>query len=357
MITVDKTSSLKVRSSVEVLKVIYWYESINWLGGFRSAYQMETYFEPINDLASQTNFRNKWNRYKNGKHTPKSKVIDLVDKKISIPKKILNHYLWGLLDKSENTINGLEDDLLKLDPYISHIVYGFSPLGSRKLKSFHKIDMGQLFLIMSEMPLDVIATLYIYWQYNQCSNKICNRLAQECSEHIYYALLVMGTLTHYCSTSRVIGLLYEWFEENVFLKTDWGNKIYSMNKDIFIQNIDLLHGLMAINPNKNRHGYSKSLPVHSQNAFIILSEGIVDRERNNLCRLIRRGRKGSDRLDSDLIQSFYLSSDCHLGLRILFMDKDGEYHNQTYAHWLLLNLSIVGKFVNTWRWSSELGTE
>lgn len=83
----------------------------------------------------------------------------------------------------------------------------------------------------------------------------------------------------------------------------------------------------------------------------------MDKERNNLCRLIRRGRKSSDRLDSDLIQSFYLSSDCHLGLGILFMDKDGEYHNQTYAHWLLLDLSIVGKFVNAWRRSRELGIE
>lgn len=333
---------MKVRSSVEILKVIYWYESINWLGNFQSTYQMEKHFEPLNDLVGHTIFRNKWNRYKYGKHTPTSRTIDLVDQQTLIPKKIINHYLWTILEKQECSCEALENEILKLNPYISQIVYGFSPFGERRLKPLHRIDVNKLISMISKNPLDCLAIFYIYWRMNQSSQKTCHRLAQECAKYIYQALLIMGGTNYYCASDRVIQLFYEWFEKNIFTKTYWTDNFYYMNSEVFIKNIYLLQVLTTQNVNTQQ---LKRMDYPSV-ALKILSKGMQNKEYEHVCRVLRWGKKNSNKLHSDMVQKVYLPPDCHLGLGFLLMDKDGNYSNQVYAHWLTLNLSIFGKLAN-----------
>ncbi|MBS7821391.1 hypothetical protein J7552_08855 [Wohlfahrtiimonas chitiniclastica] len=331
-----------MRSKIKTLKVIYWYEAINWLGNFGTSYRMEQTFEPLSDLTKGTFFRNKWARYRQGLNTPSKKTVELVSQKTMIPEKILRHFFWDLLEKAQSA--NIEEMILKLDPYIAQLVYDFSPFGERKLKPLYKIDIKKLFLTIEKMPLDCLAILYIYWRKNHDSEVSCNRLGQECAKYLYYALLVMGGVNHYCTNNRIMELLYEWFDEHVILNTSWGKYYSCMNSNIFIENIFLLKNLTVLNMDDISRKSKKIPNCYSQHACDILFFGSMMAQYKVLSRKIRWGKWELGELSSELLQSMYFPPNYQRGFDILLMDSLGDYNNETYAHWLTLRLTLCGKF-------------
>lgn len=334
-----------MRSKIKTLKVVYWYEAINWLGNFGTSYAIEQSFEPLSDLTEGTLFRNKWAKYRQGLHIPSKKTVEQVSQKTMIPERILCHVFWDLLDKAQ--FENIEEMIFKLDPYITQLVYDFSPFGERKLKPLYKIDIKKVFLLIERIPLDCLAILYIYWRRNRDAEVSCNRLAQECVKYLYYALLVMGGVNHYCANNRVVRLLYEWFESDIVLMTSWGKYHYCMNSELFIQNTLMLKNLIVMNTDLTELKSKKLSNYYSQRACDVLFAGLINVEYKQLSRMMRWKRREFKNASPKQLQILYFPPNYQRGLDLLFMDVTGNCSNETYAHRLALQLTYLGKWVNT----------
>lgn len=105
----------KPKHLIDVLRTKVWVEYAKQKID-KKAYSVETMVrgkptQPLEKL-------NRWNRYENGKHTPKDEYLNKVDLVIPGSKAIFEHILWEVLCSFDRTQNEINDLIQKLEPEV-----------------------------------------------------------------------------------------------------------------------------------------------------------------------------------------------------------------------------------------------
>lgn len=147
----------KPKHLTEVLRTIVWVEYAKQQAN-RKAFSVETLVrgkptQPLEKL-------NRWNRYENGKHTPKAEYLDEVESVIPGSRVIFDHVLWDVLSSFNRTQDEINDLIQRLEPEVKFQLMSRLKVEPIKRKPFNEYAVESLTRIGSIDCL-VVAILMI----------------------------------------------------------------------------------------------------------------------------------------------------------------------------------------------------
>lgn len=221
-----------MKSLIKKIKVTYWYSGLLEINKFKTAYQLEKFYEPESFYYPEeggTEYKNKWAKYRDGKHAPNAYLIGKVENKTHGSSSEFNHPLWQvLLLQRTCTVDldywfkqlGLETQLLfsgnvKKEGFLT-----------KSRKSFDDFKLASK--LLSQSNLDSLTALILYWHEAGLddSSFFQGRLAK----YIYKSLLIMAP--HF-EGRGISGEIYQVFSELIFKKTSWGGFIFCESFDYY----------------------------------------------------------------------------------------------------------------------------
>lgn len=147
----------KPKHLIEVLRTIVWVEYAKQQTN-KKAFSVETMVrgkstQPLEKL-------NRWNRYENGKHTPRTEYLDKVDFVIPGSKAVFKHVLWDVLSSFNRTQDEINDLIQRLEPEVKFQLISRLKVEPIKRKPFNEYVVESLTRIGSIDCL-VVAILMI----------------------------------------------------------------------------------------------------------------------------------------------------------------------------------------------------
>ena len=106
-----KRSSQLRRDWIDVIRTTIWYSYIQAKFSNATSYQIEKIIEPeafFNDKKYLFH-RNKWAKYKQGKHTPDTRLILKVNEHVPGTARVINHIVWEAI-RGRRTLKWFMDD-------------------------------------------------------------------------------------------------------------------------------------------------------------------------------------------------------------------------------------------------------
>jgi hypothetical protein len=222
------------RSSIDVLRVRFWYEGVKLKTGCTTAYQLERLFEPLAaGVDNRTSFRNKWIRYATGKHTPRDSLVRKVEKQVAGSARELDHPLWDILRLENQCPENIDKWLGKLEPRVQAIVYRCSSDKSGQAvlmrRTFSSVLCRQLARLGN---LDGLTALLLYWHESYQLDKMGE--VRFLARYIYRVLLMIGMEFRHRHVEEAV---FEVFRIKVFERTDWQNGIFYLNARLYDEGI------------------------------------------------------------------------------------------------------------------------
>jgi hypothetical protein len=164
------------RNPIDVLRVRYWYEGMKQQTGCTTAYQLEHLLEPLHTASSdaRTLFRNKWIRYESGKHTPRSSLLNRIEKRVKNADRELNHPIWDVLRLGKTCAPQIDDWLKKLDPRVQLTVCGKQIDGAFAPTRQVAFNKNQGLRLVKLGTLDALTALLLLWIEAQYNNQAAN---------------------------------------------------------------------------------------------------------------------------------------------------------------------------------------
>ena len=221
-----------MKSLIKKIKIIYWYNGLLEINKFKTAYQLEKFYEPESFYYPKeggTEYRNKWAKYRDGKHAPNADLIGKVESRSHGSSSEFNHPFWQvLLLQQTNTID-LDYWFKQLDLETQLLFSGNVKKGgllTKGRKSFYDFKLADKLLRQSN--LDTLTALILYW--HEARLDANSFFQSRVAKYIYKSLLIMAP---YFERRGVAGEIYQVLSELIFKKTSWDDYIFCESLDYF----------------------------------------------------------------------------------------------------------------------------
>lgn len=233
-ISSDKPNSADTRDEIDVLRTIYWFEGLRIRAGVDTAYALERRIEP--ESFGKNSFgdpirRNKWGRYRRGRHTPNDSMVTQANRKFPGSERDLNHVLWQVLKFNGDISGRAHDWLRKLAPELQLLIF--------ENGDYLRIHGGRQHLAKLERraSMDCLACLVILLRLNTEHGSY--ERGWEYAQSVFRVLLMLGLEF---DERRLGDEIFAIFKKRIFSLIKWdGYRFYFDNYD-FVQSAHILHG-------------------------------------------------------------------------------------------------------------------
>lgn len=178
----------------DVLRTALWFADVSSRLNATTVYEVEHTLEPeaFGKNGDGDYFhRNKWTKYKVGKHTPNDSLVARVDTRLPGTERILNHVLWEVLQTQQEIDGHTSDWLRQLVPDIQQIIFKTHSYGTGN--SHQRLIPNRRMLIMLERRagIDSLACLTILLRESCVQGESAHTF--DIGRSLYRVLLILGT--------------------------------------------------------------------------------------------------------------------------------------------------------------------
>ena len=246
------------RDWIDVIRTAIWYAYIESNFSHATSYQIEKIIEPEAFVKDKNYFyhHNKWGKYKLGKHTPETELINKANQHVKGTAKIINHVLWEAIRGHKPIKWFMDDGVKRLSWDVQRIVFK-SVNDQMELISVSRIRK-ELRRIERLSSFDALAVLIIFLRIADDQNQ--REIALWIGRSIYRILLVMCVFTPLANYSYGLAFL---FYLNVFPLCQSEMRQYdSQDVDDFSNKCKMLNHILLVAEDRNiidveRKGISK----------------------------------------------------------------------------------------------------
>lgn len=242
----EKSKSVrpKRRDAVDVLRTIYWYQSLCARTGQWTPYRLESVFEDsaftrrsIKDGGPY--HKNKWPGYRGGVHVPSPPLVSSVNRHPlgRGTAREINHVLWETLRPNLDITRYANPWLGQLEPLVQNLVFVTELYPSAgNYYERRRIDGRKLRALERLGSLDALACLTILLREAHAQNE--QKLAFDIGAALYRALLMVSlNLPMAAVADRLFGL----YRERIFPFAVWNGLRYDFTSFEFSYAGTLLH--------------------------------------------------------------------------------------------------------------------
>jgi hypothetical protein len=229
----DNSNACASRDEIDVVRTIYWFEGLRIRARVATAYALERRIEP--ESFGKNRFgdpirRNKWGRYRSGKHTPSTSMVAQANRIFPRSEKDLNHILWRVLRFDGTVGERAHGWLRELAPELQLLIF--------ERNDHVRIHGGRQYLgkLERRASMDCLAGLVILLRLN-IEHGFYER-ALEYSQSIFRVLLMLGLQFD----ERKLGdEIFRIFVKRIFSFIKWdGCRLHCDGYD-FVQAVHILH--------------------------------------------------------------------------------------------------------------------
>lgn len=242
----ENPNCLSQRDEIDVVRTMYWFEGLRIRAGVETAYALERQIEP--ESFSKNRFgdpirRNKWGRYRSGKHTPSESMVAQASRKYPGSEKDLNHVLWHVLKFNGDIGVHANGWLRKLAPELQLLIFEHN--------DYARIHGGRRYLgkLERRASMDCLACLLILLRLNFEHGSY--ERAWECAQSVFRVLLMLGLQFD----ERQLGdEIFNIFVRRVFSPLKWDGYRFCFDNYNFVQSVHILHTFsLNTKQSKGRH--------------------------------------------------------------------------------------------------------
>lgn len=220
------------RDPVDTLRTKYWYEGLRQHLRVSTAYAVERKIEPGAFKKNQDEVpihRNKWWRYRCGRHTPSMLTVERAESVVPGSSKELNHVLWQALRPDPPTLSQANDLLRQVAPELQIILFE---------QDHFRIHGGGRFLgkLEHRASLDALACLTILLRLNH-KNGSYERV-WEYAKYVFRMLLMLG---QEFERRHLANEVFHLYVTRIFNLARWNGKRFLLEDYDFADRSEILY--------------------------------------------------------------------------------------------------------------------
>ncbi|HEJ3687094.1 hypothetical protein [Pseudomonas aeruginosa] len=181
------------RDAADILRVRFWYEGVRQRAGMDSAYELEQLFEPESFRRRPKDgkpcHRCKWQRYREGRHTPQNRLAERVNAQLPGAIQELRHPLWDVLKLKPNRSALSEAILQRLMPDVLAVLY--EPVGGTQVY-WQRAPVARTLIARLERIASLDALAALVWLLFEALAQDHRERANNLVRGIYAVLLMLG---------------------------------------------------------------------------------------------------------------------------------------------------------------------
>ncbi len=228
----------KRRDVTDALRAAYWYSGVRIRTGIQSARGLELKYEP-ETLHRAGSPRNKWGKYRDGRHVPSAALVSKVGIKLPGSSRDLNHPLWRIL-AMDNLRHFNEDHLiaqLRLD--IQEILARWDAWKPKSRYRNSSVDQRLVMLLERRASLDSLAAIVLLMRRSHAAEQW--EVMHDWTGPLYRTMVMLGS--HFMSRG-IARPLFELIEQRVLPSQEVAGTTYSMPVHSYLKTIGALENAL-----------------------------------------------------------------------------------------------------------------
>lgn len=201
------------------------------------------------DSEGERDCKNKWRSYRIGRHTPSTKLVELIDAVYPGSQAALNHVFWKTLRLDRPIATHADSWLNELHPDIQGIIFQRSAALSIGKTPSSTLNQTHLSMLERRAGLDALACLVIYLR--KIAEEGDTYFAHRLGWHLCRLLLILGPML---SVTGIVRPLIQYIEQEILPISSHNGLHYRFLDKGYLstaRRLDLT--AHAIEGNENRH--------------------------------------------------------------------------------------------------------